>query len=167
MMDYGAIVLWRHADAGRALDDPRTDVARELTPVGTRQAENTARWLRKRLPSGWRLMSSPAPRAMQTAQHLGEPLVDQRLAPGASLEDHLALLDESHGGLLIVVGHQPVLGMLAARLLGCDAAGAGLAMRKSSAWCLSRVRQEPGVARLEGIHTPALDERLRRAIRPR
>jgi phosphohistidine phosphatase len=110
------IILWRHADA----EDGADDMARRLTPKGREQAAAMAKWLRAHLPKDFTLLSSPAVRAQQTAQALGVQVhTDITLAPGASVADITAAA-QRHGGLVIIVGHQPDLGGAAARLAGAS-----------------------------------------------
>jgi phosphohistidine phosphatase len=110
------IILWRHAEA----EDNTPDMQRALTAKGQKQAKNMAAWLAKRLPAELRILVSPALRTQQTASALtAEFITVQSIAPGASA---LAILDaagwpHADGGVLIV-GHQPTLGEVAAYLLG-------------------------------------------------
>lgn len=109
------IILWRHADA----EDGTPDFSRQLTKRGRRQAERIARWLEQQLPAHYRLLSSPAMRARQTAEALRASVkIDERLAVGARAADVLAAAGwPDRGGTSVVVGHQPTLGQVAALLL--------------------------------------------------
>lgn len=133
------IILWRHAEAELAdvassLDE---DILRNLTPKGKQQAKLGARWLQKHLPKNLTLISSPALRALQTAEALKYYInLDARFKPSAELSDILIALnniDDLNSNLLIV-GHQPWLGDLAAHLLGC--AGTGFNIKKGAIWWL-------------------------------
>jgi len=113
------LVLWRHADAEPG--DP--DEARRLTPKGKKQARRAAEWLHSTLPNSARILVSPAVRAQQTAAFLGE-LSHRKiktiaaLAPGASADEVLQIVDwPNASGCTVIVGHQPVLGWVASRLL--------------------------------------------------
>ncbi|MGZ5199277.1 MAG: phosphohistidine phosphatase SixA [Telluria sp.] len=109
------LILWRHADA----EDGSPDLLRELTPLGHRQAANVADWLNVRLPEGCRILVSPATRAQQTADKLERDYeVLDAIGPGADSHAVLQAAHWPHGrGAVLVVGHQPTLGRLAARLL--------------------------------------------------
>jgi len=109
------LVLWRHADA----EEGGRDLDRKLTSKGRKQAERMAEWLAKRLPSKYKVLSSPARRARETADALHVRYkIHDRLAPGAAPKDILAACGwPEHKGLAIVVGHQPDLGRAAALLL--------------------------------------------------
>ena len=125
------LILWRHADAEDA--GAGGDLARELTKRGRKQAERMGAWLRERVADDWLVLSSPARRAVQTAEGLDMPFEERAaLAPDASAA---AVLREARwpdgGRSVVVVGHQPTLGEVAARLLGTRD---GVAFRKAAAW---------------------------------
>lgn len=138
------LVLWRHADA----EAGAVDMKRQLTDKGRRQAGKVARWLRPRLEGPWEILVSPAARAKQTADALDLDY-DVRLALGPlATED--ALLREvdwpANGRNVIVVGHQPTLGRVAARLLAGHRGD--LSVRKGSVWWFScRLDGEAGMGR--------------------
>lgn len=109
------LILWRHAEA-----EPGTpDIARALTKKGTRQAARMARWLKPYLPKDVKILVSPARRTQETAQALGmayETL--EELAPGKEPQDILAAIGwPAASSTVIVVGHSPALGQIAALLL--------------------------------------------------
>lgn len=129
------LILWRHAQA----EDGGRDLERALTGKGRKQAEKVAAWLRKRLPQNVRVLASPARRAQQTARALGvEFSTDESLAPGVSA----AAVLQSAGwpgdddAVAVVVGHQPTLGEVAAKLVGGSAASWSL--RKGGLWWLEQ-----------------------------
>ncbi len=112
------LYLVRHAEAARG----EPDALRPLTASG-RQA---ARELGKRLAAeGARpdaVLSSPLLRARETATALARALgcsvePDERLAPGATAEQLLAAV-AGRGDEVVVVGHQPDCGRIAAELGG-------------------------------------------------
>lgn len=124
------LILWRHAEAEDP--GPRGDLARELTRRGRRDAQAMAAWLRPRLEGEWRVLASPAARAVQTATPLGlDPDVRPKLDPSASAADYLREAGWPHGPDTILVGHQPTLGEVAARLLGEVGA---VAFKKGAIW---------------------------------
>ena len=114
------IVLWRHADAEPGVPD----LHRALTHKGEKQAKRVARWLHERLPPTAVIYSSPAKRAQQTAlalAHLGprEFVTVAAFSPSTRLDTALgALRSTDPTRTVVVVGHQPTLGELVARLLG-------------------------------------------------
>ncbi len=133
------IILWRHAEAELAdiastIDE---DILRNLTPKGKQQAKLGARWLQKHLPKKLMLISSPALRALQTAEALKYYInVDARFKPTADLSDILIALNhiDATSRNLLIVGHQPWLGDLAAYLIGY--ADAELNIKKGAIWWL-------------------------------
>jgi phosphohistidine phosphatase len=109
------LILWRHADA----EDGAPDLARKLTPKGRRQAERVAEWLRQHVPPGFEVFSSPAVRALQTAEALGVALqTSPLLAPGAPVASILSAAGwPDRENTAILVGHQPDFGRAAAFLI--------------------------------------------------
>lgn len=158
------LILWRHAQAvvledegGTVAFDLARDLARPLTPKGERQAARVAEWLNQRLPDTTRILVSPARRTQQTAEALGRRLrtVDT-LNPLASVEDLLAAArwPDAREPVLIV-GHQPTLGLLAARLLcGHEQPWS---VRKGAVWWLrSREREGDPQVVLHAVVPPDL-----------
>lgn len=137
------LILWRHAEAA----DGTPDHARELTAKGGKQAEKIAAFLHRHLPDHSRILVSPANRAQQTAAALtNRYTLAPTIAPGASAQ---AVLQAAHwpsaGGTVLVVGHQPTLGEVAAQLLGCN--GCSLNIKKGALWWFSR-REREGSAQI-------------------
>jgi phosphohistidine phosphatase len=127
------LILWRHAEAEP--DGP--DLARPLTPKGQRQAAKMGAWLEHHLPPGAKVLASPAVRAQQTAHALGRKFATvSAIAPGASATAVLAAVGWPGGAeTVLVVGHQPTLGEVAALVLAGDEAA--WAVKKSAIWWLS------------------------------
>ncbi len=146
------LILWRHAQA----QDGGRDLERELTAKGHRQANKMAAWLRHRLPEGYRVLASPARRAQQTAAALGAPVATvDRLAPGAAVGDVLTAAGwpDHAAGATIIVGHQPTLGEVAARLVGDSAAS--WSVRKGGLWWLEhRARGSRGEVVVRAVLSP-------------
>jgi phosphohistidine phosphatase len=109
------LILWRHAEA----DDGIPDTARRLTTKGEKQAEKMAAWLHARIHRPVRLLVSPATRAQQTAQALSQAFETvKELGLNSSAKRILQVTGWPDAeGTVIVVGHQPTLGQLAALLL--------------------------------------------------
>jgi phosphohistidine phosphatase len=109
------LILWRHAEA----EDSVPDEARRLTQKGEKQAVKIAKWLKKRLEEPVRLLASPAIRAQQTAgAYVAEFETLAELDTGAAAAQILRATGWPKAkGTVIVVGHQPSLGQLAALLL--------------------------------------------------
>lgn len=131
------LILWRHAEA----EPGEPDLGRRLTAKGIQQAERVAGWLDHQLAATTRILSSPADRAQQTAQALKRKFrVVPELAPGASVAAILAAAGWPDAREpVLIVGHQPTLGEVAALLLSGEEAS--WSVRKGAVWWLSnRVR---------------------------
>ena len=112
------IYLVRHAKA--APGDP--DQLRPLNAQGREEARLLAEQLAADRPDA--IVTSPLLRARETAEVLAracglEAVPDERLAPGATSLDarHAA---KGRGERVVLVGHQPDLGRIAAALSGGD-----------------------------------------------
>lgn len=150
------LILWRHAEA-IDLDLVGDDMARYLTPRGEKQAARMAEWLDRQMPGGAKVYASPAVRAEQTARALGRKIkISPALAPLATPEQLLELVQWPQAkGCVLVVGHQPVLGQVIARLLGLQASDC--AMKKGSLWWLRyRERDEVGQTVVVTVQSPEL-----------
>lgn len=119
------LLLWRHAEAVDATPG-QLDIERPLTKRGKSQARRVAAWLNEYRPKHLRILVSPAKRCQQTAQALALSYeVEPTLGLGADLREVLnvagwpeesARWDGSDKAVLLV-GHQPTLGQLAAFLM--------------------------------------------------
>ena len=137
------LILWRHAEA----EAGEPDVGRRLTSKGLKQAERMAVWLEHRLPEATRILVSPADRAQQTASALGRKFrTSHEIAPGASAASVLAASGWPDAREpVLVVGHQPALGEVAAFLLSGEEAA--WSVRKGAVWWFSNRSRlgQPGV----------------------
>lgn len=139
------LILWRHAEALDA-SAGQSDLKRRLTLRGEKQARHVARWLRKQQLKHLRILVSPAVRCQQTAHPLALKLeTDSRIGPGADVSDLLAAAgwpedSGQRGGATLIVGHQPVLGRLAALLLSGQEAD--WTIKKGALWWFSSRTRE-------------------------
>jgi phosphohistidine phosphatase len=143
------LILWRHAEA----EDGSPDSARKLTKHGRDQARRVAAWLKPRLPKRCEILVSPAARAQETASALGVRFetVDA-IGTSAAAADVIAAADwPGRAKAVLVVGHQPTLGRVAATLLSGEEADWHFA--KGSAWWLRHV---DGETRLYAVAHPKL-----------
>ena len=146
------LILWRHAEA----EDGAPDVTRELTGKGRRQAKAMAEWLESRLPKGAHILASPASRCQQTAAALGKYGTVPAIGVGGSARDVLDAAGwPDAAGVVVVVGHQPTLGQVAALLLTGVEDDWG--MKKGGVWWFSGRRhgEEVEVA-LRAVLSPDL-----------
>jgi phosphohistidine phosphatase len=105
------------------------------------------------------VISSPLPRALQTAELLceavgGEPLVDDRLRPGADWGDLArAMAEHPDARRVMFVGHEPDLSAAVADLTGA----ASVRLRKGGMACIEFYGvPEPGGGELAWLLDPDL-----------
>ena len=126
------LLLWRHAEA----EDGFPDAQRRLTPRGEQQAQRMAAWILAHAPKDLRIIASPATRCQQTAAALGLPFeTDLRLSTDGKVTDLLAAAGWSSASppsAVLIVGHQPTLGRVAARLLSGSASN--WSVHKGAVW---------------------------------
>ena len=128
--------LWRHAEAEDSAG-PTPDAKRRLTARGEKQARKMAAWLVDRLPRRTRVLVSPTSRTQQTAHALGLPFeIEPKIGVGADCADLLAAAGwPETSGAVLLVGHQPTLGRLAALLL--SGTEADWSVKKGAVWWFS------------------------------
>jgi len=128
------LILWRHADA----ENGSPDSARKLTERGQAQARRVSAWLKPRLPVDCEVLVSPAARAQQTALALGMRFVTTpTVGIDASTTDVVAAARwPTRPRAVVIVGHQPTLGGVAAMLL--SGAEADWEFGKGALWWLVR-----------------------------
>ncbi len=146
------LILWRHAEA----EDGGNDAARQLTRRGHKQAKAMAAWLSPRLGKEWVVLSSPAERAVQTVEALGrEYEVRERLDTSCGPEDMLKAAGWPKAKApVLVVGHQPTLGLVAANLLEIPG---DVAVRKGAIWWFAtRERNGSEETVLKAVLNPGL-----------
>ena len=150
------LILWRHAEA-HLIKEGQSDLDRALTSKGERQAQRMAEWLNQRISHSTRILVSPAVRTQQTAKALDKHFKTvQALAPDAS---PVALLSAVRwpdaNEPVLVVGHQPTLGQVAALLLG--ETHQSWVMKKGAVWWL-RQRMREGVSQvvIQAVQGPDL-----------
>ena len=149
------LILWRHAEAE---DNAASDMVRNLTPKGKKQAAHMSAWLHAQLQDdivNWRVVASSANRAQQTAAALGLVTeVDPSIVPDVPAQAVLNAAHWPHGKRnVIIVGHQPTLGQAIARLVnGTDGY---VSVKKGAMWWFE-VRQRDGrtETRLRAMATP-------------
>ena len=146
------LYLLRHAHA----EDLRTtDAARELTPKGKRQAETVGACCQRLGLRPDVLLASPYRRTVQTAETVASALegvsvkTEDFLKSGMEPEGAFAGLQAyGYAESVLLVGHQPDLGLLAASLLGLNDAG-GMSVGKATLIALEVSRFAPYAGSLE------------------
>ncbi|MDO8651252.1 MAG: histidine phosphatase family protein [Undibacterium sp.] len=151
------LILWRHAEAEPGnLDLP--DDARKLTAKGIKQANKMAYWLDSNLPDSCRILVSPTVRTRETMAALDRKFkIVPELGPNASAEAVLAAANWPHSREpVLIIGHQPYLGQIAARLIAPMMLEC--AVRKGNVWWITQKQSEAESVQtyLKAIMTPDL-----------
>jgi phosphohistidine phosphatase len=147
------LILWRHAEALESTE--HDDLERALTTKGERQAQKVAEWLNRHLAHSTRVLVSPALRCQQTAQALGRKFrTVPSLAPGAAPGTVLAAARWPDAvEPVLVVGHQPTLGLVAS--LALTGTAQAWSVKKGAVWWLrSRSRVEGERVVLQAVQGP-------------
>jgi phosphohistidine phosphatase len=150
------LILWRHAEASE-LDEARDDLERALTAKGERQAHRMAEWLNQRIAHSTRILASPAVRCQQTAKALGKKFKTlPELAPSGNGE---ALLKAARwpdaSEPVLIIGHQPVLGLVASYLL-TDTPQPWTIKKGAVWWIRGRNREDTEQVILQAVQSPDL-----------
>ena len=157
------LILWRHAEAQDhpdpeyGLPGDAQDLARRLTARGEKQAARIGAWLDRQLPEGARVWCSPAARCEQTAMALGRRFkTSEVIAPEAEADALLELVQWPTGkSPVVVVGHQPTLGQVIARLLALSEDDCPV--KKGALWWLRhRDRAGNGQTVVVTVQTPEM-----------
>ena len=144
------LILWRHAEA----EDGSTtglDADRILTKTGRKDAAKMAKWLNEYLPQNTEVLCSPAKRCLETVSALNQ-LPDSKRNYPINIESFLGvdvnvesiarqLVDDDSTKTKLIVGHQPNLGLLIAKILGMKDSAV---VKKGAVWWL-RQRSVNGV----------------------
>lgn len=151
------VYLMRHGVAEAKDKTGVPDDQRELTKKGAKKTRKAAKGLRALKIPFDRIVTSPLPRARETADIVADVLKLEEevaeapeLAPDASMESLVARLVEYRDCReLLLVGHQPFLGKAASLLLSRNE-GAQIDLKKSGVCCIELNEldlKKPGVLR--------------------
>jgi len=112
------LILWRHAEADPHVATHEGDQRRALTPKGARHASRVGAWLDRQLPAQCRILVSPALRCVQTAEALGRKFTTvDAINTDSTPESIIEACGWPDQRLpVVIVGHQPLLGQVAALL---------------------------------------------------
>lgn len=141
------LILWRHAEA-EVESNTGLDTDRSLTKRGRKDALKMAKWLHKHLPVNTEVLCSPARRCLETvaalqcvntADELRKAKLDINVADFLSIDSTLddiaqKVINDDSSKTILVVGHQPNLGLLIAKLLGVNETAC--AVKKGAVWWL-------------------------------
>ena len=132
------LLIIRHAAAVPSGTPGIADDDRPLTPRGKARFRAAAKGLAQMTPRPDVLLTSPLPRARQTAEIAAraftrlEPRIEPALASGRIESIVAALAKEPRDATVAIVGHEPVLAGLLARLVGAPR-GEPFAFKKGGA----------------------------------
>lgn len=133
------VVLIRHAAAVPKGTPGVLDAERPLTTSGKIRFRTAARGLSRIMPRPHVLLTSPLPRAQETAEIAARAFKSADAGIEPSLADHdvdgimATLKNHAPDATVALVGHEPALGALLARLLGSSEGTEPLAFRKGGA----------------------------------
>jgi phosphohistidine phosphatase len=148
------LFFFRHGDA-EPPGATATDAERQLTQTGRDDTRLVSATLQRVGVAFDQLFSSPLIRARQTSEILAAAFglqvqVVEDLNSGAELGGIQRLLSQHPGQRTLLVGHEPDLSRMVARLIG----GGRIRMGTSAVACVQMDRIEPGAARLMWLVTP-------------
>ncbi|HMD78767.1 MAG TPA: phosphohistidine phosphatase SixA [Nitrososphaerales archaeon] len=119
------LYIFRHGEAGKSLPTPQRDRGRSLTSQGREDVETAAESMRKLGLRFDRIISSPLPRAKETAEIVAKTQKkvkveawDELRPEGdkSALRSKLAAL--GHDPKVLIVGHEPFLTAFVATMTG-------------------------------------------------
>lgn len=135
------LIIWRHAEA-EVQSETGHDSDRALTKRGDKDAAKIAKWLHKHAPDHIEILCSPARRCLQTAQALHDlNHVEVKVTDFLSVDSHVARIvkeisNNNDTQTILIVGHQPNLGLLISQLLGLHERAC--VVKKGAVWWLKQ-----------------------------
>lgn len=152
------LIIWRHAEA-EVQSDSGHDSDRALTKRGRKDAAKIAKWLHKHLPDHAELLCSPARRCLQTADALHElNHMEIKIADYLTVDSDVACMmqaiaNKDNTQTILLVGHQPNLGLFISQLLGLHQSAC--VVKKGAVWWLKQ-RMVNGVTHysIEAVKQP-------------
>ena len=149
------LILWRHAEAE---DQAASDLVRQLTPRGRKQAQAVAKWLqepyrrRRPVPRQPRHAHDPDGRSVRRPLSRRRGTRARRQRAGRARRRRWP---EGIAETVVVVGHQPTLGHVASLLLTGDVAD--WSVKKAGVWWFQqRARGGDGQIVLRAVTSPDL-----------
>lgn len=131
------LIIWRHAEA-EDISTSGKDTDRALTARGRKDAAKMAKWLDNNLPADTLILCSPAKRCQETAAALSalnkyKIKTEDFLSVESNVERIAFALPSYYSAkALLLVGHQPNLGLLIVKLLGMHESAC--VVKKCSVW---------------------------------
>ncbi len=133
------LILWRHAEA-EAQSKSGADTDRALTKRGQKDAAKMAKWLIQHIPADTEILCSPALRCLQTVDELRSfKSLEIKVAEFLSVDHSVEMIAEQITNndvskTILLVGHQPNLGLLISKLLGMN--DRACVVKKGAVWWL-------------------------------
>jgi phosphohistidine phosphatase len=158
------LLLVRHAIAVPSGTPGIADEERPLTNRGRKRFRKAARGLARIVPRPDLLLTSPLPRALETAEIAagawGEvtPTTEPLLAGGQVADVIAAVLARGENGVVALVGHEPGISKLLAHLVG--AAAERLPFKKGGAALVAMDDESSGRGRLVWFLPPRVLRKL-------
>ncbi len=147
------LILWRHAEA-EMQSVTGEDAERALTKHGRKDAARMAAWLDQHLPKNTEIISSPARRCIETVaalQQLNTPKLrrEVKVAAFLSADSYVHAIakqvcNDDVSKTILIVGHQPNLGLLISQLIGMQAGACSV--KKGAVWWLRQRHLVAGTA---------------------
>jgi phosphohistidine phosphatase SixA len=153
------VFIMRH---GEAESVAKTDMQRELTREGREDVEQMSTSYRDELSQVDIIWASPYLRAQQTAELMSAQLLTRPstpvttqpfLPPNGNPRDVLAELESHRDQTVLIISHQPLVGVLVEALAGLEPGR--YRMGTGSLACLSTEVYAKGCCELRWLHQPA------------
>ena len=118
------IYFLRHGEADWP-DWPKADDERPLTDVGKKEVRQVAKFLKRLKVKPELIVTSPLPRALQTAEIAAEQLKtklrqDEAIEPGFGISELRTVLKRHRSKVLMLVGHEPDFSSVICALTGAS-----------------------------------------------
>jgi phosphohistidine phosphatase len=159
------LILFRHGIAVPRGTPDMEDAERSLTPKGERRTRQVVRGLRPFLRGVERILTSPLPRALRTAEIVADVLkissvleVTDELLPEAEPREMRAFVEKRQERGVMLVGHNPNLSDLLASLVSGKPRGGPFELKKAGAASLRR--GQDGTYNLDWLLPPKVARRL-------
>ena len=143
------LIVWRHAEA-EVISKTGADSDRALTKRGQKDAAKMAQWLHQHIPNNIVIFCSPAKRCLETVSALQKLIsINVQVVEFLSIDSTPEMIvnqicDEDTNKTILIVGHQPNLGLVISKLLGMKESAC--AVKKGAIWWL-RQREKEGAVR--------------------
>lgn len=158
------VVLLRHGESEEKTEE-KADEERSLTADGHANMKQVALGLEVVFPKAQAIFSSPLTRAQQSALWIARAYrtrvkiaTSEALRPGATYEQFVEMLDSTKDRRIIVVGHEPVLTAMMAKLIGVNDNSHGVDLHKGG--CLGVRLRADGKNTLEWLLSPRILRKL-------